>query len=768
MSAPPVGGPPATAEEEAARAVARLMDSFPAAEPVPEAVEAAPPPWAPPGPEAAPTAAEEVEEELPAAAAGPEEEAQADEWLAFVEGAAPSGPPSVPAPAVTAPVATPSEEGEEEAAAGPEAPLKARRRLFGRRGRAPVAEEPSLEAAEEETGGEGAAAAEVELPSAAAEVAVEAEHRPPPWAPPETGLPASAGAAAAAAAPGPLLAGGEGAGWVPVPPAGPPPTAPPEAAVRPAAEPVPSTPAEPPRPLHLWEPAEELPSDVEEEEEVEEWAGDAGALPASWFAEIDEDQVAVPPARLPEEEAPEDEEAWEAWPLPPAAPGAAHPEEAAGRAAPEPEPLAGKEELEAAGWEEFPKPGRPVPRVESAPAAPPTEAAWGYPQGGEPEGGEGEEAWPAESEEAWAEEGWEQPVPGASVGEPTEEVAAPGVYDFEGRRQGPISEEVVAGAVTMEHRGLAEEIAAADTAETELQALSAPMAGLDSGVVGFEDVVHLGGDEEFVAPRRSDMGLRVMTGMLLAALLLGAMWVGGEFLAGFIGLLVIIGLGEFYGTLRRHGYQPLALFGFLGGVGILVGTWFYGLVAIPVAVVATTVLTFFYYAFAPRRRDALTNGGLTVLGLLWVTGTAAFAYPIAAADDFQVLVLAIVAAVVATDIGALAAGRAWGSRPLAPVLSPQKTVEGLAGGVVLGIAVAVVAGWFLRPLDVRSGAALGLIVALMAPLGDLAESMLKRSLGVKDMGATLPGHGGILDRIDAFLFVLPAAWVLYETLGLLH
>jgi phosphatidate cytidylyltransferase len=350
------------------------------------------------------------------------------------------------------------------------------------------------------------------------------------------------------------------------------------------------------------------------------------------------------------------------------------------------------------------------------------------------------------------------------------EIPPPDVFDFErqARRQGPISEETLTGAVTMEHRGLAEEMAAADTAETELQALSAPMPGLESGVVGFEDVAHLSSDEEMAAPVRSDLPVRVVTGMVLAALLLGSLWVGGQFFAGFVGLLVMLGLGEFYGSLRRQGYQPLALFGFLGGSGLLIGTWFFGPVAIPVAVVATTVLSFFYYAFAPHRRDALTNGGLTVLGMLWVTGTAAFAFPIAASPDFRVLILAVAAAVIATDVGAFFAGRAWGARPMAPVLSPRKTWEGLAGGVVLGIGAAVAAGYFFDPIGMRAGAALGLVVAIMAPLGDLAESMVKRSLGIKDMGATLPGHGGILDRVDAFLFVLPAAWVLFETMGLLR
>jgi phosphatidate cytidylyltransferase len=411
------------------------------------------------------------------------------------------------------------------------------------------------------------------------------------------------------------------------------------------------------------------------------------------------------------------------------------------------------------------------------------EAAWAEEAAAPPGGRAPAEAGPAgptplappEAEEEWmgeeAEAGeWEAiPGPGAPAGAATMELPPSEAPELSTPRE-LISEEMFARAVTSEHRDLAAEVAAADTAEAQMQAVSAPMAGLESGVVGFEDVVELGGagEEETVSPARSDLPVRVATGMVLIGILLGAMWVGGELLAGFIGLLAVLGLSELYTTLRRAGYQPLSLFGLLGAIGLLLATWFYGLVAVPVAVVALTVVCFFYYTLASRRRDPLTNGSLTLLGMLWVPGTLAFAFPIVAAPEFRVLVIALVATVVAADVGAYFAGRSWGSRPLAPVLSPSKTMEGLAGGVVLGIAVAVLIGHFLDPLNLRIGAALGLVVAVMAPLGDLAESMLKRSLGVKDMGSLLPGHGGVLDRVDAFLFVVPAVWVLYETLGLLH
>jgi phosphatidate cytidylyltransferase len=251
------------------------------------------------------------------------------------------------------------------------------------------------------------------------------------------------------------------------------------------------------------------------------------------------------------------------------------------------------------------------------------------------------------------------------------------------------------------------------------------------------------------------------------SLLLGSLFVGGEALAAFIGVVVLTGLVEFYGTLRARGYQPLTLFGLCAGAAMLVATWFYGPVAIPAAILALVVLVFFFYALVPGRRDALTNGGLTVLGVTWVTGTAAFAYPIVDSADFRTLVMALVVATVAMDVGAYFVGRAWGSSSLAPILSPNKSIEGLAGGIVLAVVAAVLIGRFIDPFTIRIGAWLGLIVAVLAPIGDLAESMVKRSLGVKDMGSILPGHGGILDRIDALLFVLPAAWVLFSTTGLL-
>ena len=150
-------------------------------------------------------------------------------------------------------------------------------------------------------------------------------------------------------------------------------------------------------------------------------------------------------------------------------------------------------------------------------------------------------------------------------------------------------------------------------------------------------------------------------------------------------------------------------------------------IAVPVAIGTTIVFTYFLFAFTPLREDTLVNGGFTVLGVAWVAGTLAFAIPILRHPDFRTLVLAVVVSTVAMDVGAFTVGRTWGRRALAPVLSPNKSVEGLMGGIVLAMGAAVGMGALVETFDMMAGAGIGLVVAVFAPLGDLAESMVKRS-----------------------------------------
>lgn len=158
-----------------------------------------------------------------------------------------------------------------------------------------------------------------------------------------------------------------------------------------------------------------------------------------------------------------------------------------------------------------------------------------------------------------------------------------------------------------------------------------------------------------------------------------------------------------------------------------------------------------------ERRDAFATVAATVLLGLWTAGLGTHALRLLALDGGDRLLIVALASVALADVGAYALGSAFGRHRLAPSLSPNKTWEGLVGALAVGALVGVLAGGWLLDLAAPVGALVGLAVALAGAVGDLAESMLKRDLGVKDLGASLAGHGGVLDRIDAILFALPVA-----------
>ncbi len=323
-------------------------------------------------------------------------------------------------------------------------------------------------------------------------------------------------------------------------------------------------------------------------------------------------------------------------------------------------------------------------------------------------------------------------------------------------------------ATTEEYRDLAEAIEKASHEDVEMQAVAATMPGLEPGLVGFDDVTgELPQTEEAQGP--SDTIVRAATGVVLLAVILATLALGGGWFALLVGVLAVIALGEFYATLRAAGYVPLALFGFLGAAGTLAGAWFSDapLTAISVAVGTTLVAVIFWYALVPRKHP-LENASLTILGVLWISGLLAFAMPIIRSPRSQQLIIALVLLTALFDAASYFAGRSFGRVLLAQRLSPHKTVEGLLGGVVVTFAAALglsSISWF----DIGVGGALWTagVVSVFAPLGDLAESLVKRALGVKDMGAILPGHGGVIDRLDAYLFTIPVGYVLFLWLGYL-
>jgi phosphatidate cytidylyltransferase len=298
------------------------------------------------------------------------------------------------------------------------------------------------------------------------------------------------------------------------------------------------------------------------------------------------------------------------------------------------------------------------------------------------------------------------------------------------------------------------------------------MPGVDSGLVGFEDVTGATADseEDYEAREQaasSDLAMRVGSAVVIFGLFLGSLFLGGWWFTSFVILAMVVATGEFYATVRHAGYRPLALFGLLGVVFMGVGAHVTGVVAIGAWAALIAAGSVLFFSLSPRRQP-LEDAGVTVGAMAWV-GLLSFAILIAAGPRPLEHILFTVLLVASNDTGAYFIGRAFGRRKLAPVLSPQKTIEGFFGGFLAGLVMASILvtfpGW--EDIGLAKGLVAAALVGVIAPIGDAAESMVKRALRVKDMGSVLPGHGGILDRIDSFLFAIPAIYFLFRGFGLL-
>ncbi len=356
-----------------------------------------------------------------------------------------------------------------------------------------------------------------------------------------------------------------------------------------------------------------------------------------------------------------------------------------------------------------------------------------------------------------------------SVAEPTPPTPEDEVFDVEDVPDfASFTQEHYVQATTQEYAGLAEDVARAASEAPPQMAVAADIPGLESGIVGLEDVLDEAPDVDHdVATRRaSDLSVRVLTGLALISVFFGSLY-QDYLIAILIFVVMLISAVELYVVLVRVGFRPMTLFGLLGVGGALFGTWYWGPIAIPMAMILTTIVTLVFFGVVAHRREPLLDTALTVLVLAWIGTLGALAMDIAWAPDYAWMVAAVVVITALMDVAQYFAGRRFGKRPLAPRVSPKKTIEGLIGGVVVAIGVGIAIGYLGAPFDILDGLILGVIVAIVAPFGDLAVSVVKRAIGVKDMGAILPGHGGVLDRIDAMVFVIPAAWVAYSWMGLI-
>jgi len=271
------------------------------------------------------------------------------------------------------------------------------------------------------------------------------------------------------------------------------------------------------------------------------------------------------------------------------------------------------------------------------------------------------------------------------------------------------------------------------------------------------------------APRRKrsagrDLRLAVVTGLGLAAMLIAALvWSPPAFIAFLLGI-VLLALAELVNVLRARATRPARAVVFPMAVLLVVGAYAKGPAALSFGLMLTLLGAFFWYLVDPQRTEVTRNVAATVFAVTYVPFLAAhLALVVSRADHYVGAVIGYALVVVAYDTAAYATGVLLGRHPMAPHVSPNKSWEGAAGGTLVCLAVGAFVLPLWQPWTPASGLTLAAVACVAAPLGDLAESMLKRDLAVKDMGSILPGHGGMLDRIDALLFMAPA---LYYVLAL--
>ncbi len=261
-----------------------------------------------------------------------------------------------------------------------------------------------------------------------------------------------------------------------------------------------------------------------------------------------------------------------------------------------------------------------------------------------------------------------------------------------------------------------------------------------------------------------------VTGLLLGAVVLGAFALGRLGAVVVVALALTLAAGELYGLLRKGGNRPASFLGLPAVIASVVGVYFFGLEAIGVAMGALTLATVGWYAVVRSGSSLVGGTGSTLLGALWVGGLGSFGSALLSPSRFGGegvgLLIGTLICTSAADTFAYFGGSLLGRHKLAERVSPNKTVEGVAIGGVASIAFGALALPHIHPFTIVAGALIGLVVALVGPLGDLAESALKREVKMKDSSRILPGHGGMLDRIDGILFVLPVAYALFMLLRL--
>jgi phosphatidate cytidylyltransferase len=260
-----------------------------------------------------------------------------------------------------------------------------------------------------------------------------------------------------------------------------------------------------------------------------------------------------------------------------------------------------------------------------------------------------------------------------------------------------------------------------------------------------------------MSARRSDLGARVLAAIPAIAVALFLVIEGGTiFMLGLIALGCVC-LHELYEMYARA--HPARLAGFIALAGLLIAARYGG--QFQILLVAVLALPLLFALTLAQPQPSVSGMVVTLLGIYWIGFALAHAVLLRELPHGEGIVIDVLVGTFLGDTGAYLGGRMFGRRRLAPSISPGKTVEGLISGMAFAIVGVWLAGRYQSWLPGTHALVLGLGVALVAPVGDLFESFVKRQAGVKDAGGLFGAHGGALDRLDAVLFTAVAGYYIW-------
>ncbi|MDQ3572874.1 MAG: phosphatidate cytidylyltransferase [Actinomycetota bacterium] len=257
----------------------------------------------------------------------------------------------------------------------------------------------------------------------------------------------------------------------------------------------------------------------------------------------------------------------------------------------------------------------------------------------------------------------------------------------------------------------------------------------------------------------SETTLRVLWAIPWAAFAITIIAAGGGIFAIAIAIIAAVCIGELFNMARAA--RPLAGAAILAAFGLIAAAYFGDQFQMLLALVASFPLLFAFVVMRGTTQGVTASVAVTVLGIVWVGLPFAHAVLLRELPEHGgALLVDVLVATIVADTAAYVGGRAFGRHSLSPAISPNKTVEGLAFGLLGGVAGFWFAGLYQDWLPGTDALIMGAVVALVAPIGDLFESMVKRDLRVKDSGKAVGPHGGLLDRLDSVLFTIVAGYYL--------